>query len=167
MDATEHSLYSSYREVLLEHLFSGELMRYLWCRSIVRVEILKPQVDHGGYDLVLEANGIVRHVQLKSSYSDAKTARINVSLGLAEKPSGCVVWLRFDPDSLALGPFYWFGGAPGEPLPSLTDYQVGRHTKGNSEGVKLNRPNVRVIPKGDFERIDTLPEIAERLFGVL
>src|SRR5580765_8179803 len=87
--ATEHNLYSSYREALLEHLFAGEVMKHLWLRGNVRVEILNPQVDDAGYDLVLEANGVVRHVQLKSSHAGSSTGDVKVSLRLAEKPSGC------------------------------------------------------------------------------
>lgn len=66
-DVSEHSLHSSYREMLLEHLFAGEVMRHMWLAGCNRLEILKPQVDDGGYDLVLEANSYVRHVQLKPS----------------------------------------------------------------------------------------------------
>ena len=55
---TDHRLLSSYREMLLEHLFAGEVMRYVWLSGIKRLEVLKPQVDDGGYDLVLEANSI-------------------------------------------------------------------------------------------------------------
>jgi hypothetical protein len=40
--------------MLLEHLFAGEVMRHVWLSGIKRLEILKPQVDDGGYDLVLE-----------------------------------------------------------------------------------------------------------------
>lgn len=64
MNTSDHSLLSSYREMLLEHLFAGEVMRRVWLSGIRRMEILKPQVDDGGYDLLLEANAIVRHVQL-------------------------------------------------------------------------------------------------------
>jgi hypothetical protein len=59
-DATEHSLVSSYREVVLEHLLVGALMRELWLSGVRRIEVLKPQVDDSGYDLVLEAKGIDR-----------------------------------------------------------------------------------------------------------
>lgn len=52
--ANEHYLYSSYREVLLEHLLSGEVMKHLWLRGNVRIETLKPQIDDAGYDLVLK-----------------------------------------------------------------------------------------------------------------
>lgn len=64
-----HSLRSSHREALLEHLFAGEIMRRLWIRGEWRLEVLKPQVDDGGYDLVLEANNIVRHIQMKASFT--------------------------------------------------------------------------------------------------
>lgn len=167
MAATEHSLHSSYREALLEHLFAGEVMKYLWLQGIHRMEVLKPQVDDGGYDLVLEANGITRHVQLKSSHQGSSTARVNVNLRLMEKPSGCVVWTIFDPDNLELGPFYWFGGGPGQGLPDVRDFEIAKHAKGNAEGVKLQRPNVRVIPRGRFTRVDSIPELVEKLFGPL
>jgi hypothetical protein len=55
MPVRDHSLLSSYREMVLEHLFSGEVMRHVWLSGIKRLEVLKPQVDDGGYDLVLEA----------------------------------------------------------------------------------------------------------------
>ena len=148
MTATEHNLFSSYREVLLEHLFAGEVMRHLWLRGNVRIEMLKPQVDDSGYDLVLEANGVVRHVQLKSSHRASTTADTRVSLDLAKKPSGCLVWLLFDAESLELGPFLWFGGNPGQPLPDVSAFRVAKNTKGNAQGVKLERPNLRVIPRG-------------------
>src|SRR5215213_4916865 len=97
MTATQDTLHSSYREILIEHLFVGEIMRRLWLRGIAQFEVLKPQVDDSGYDLVLEANGVVRHVQLKSSFDAASTAQVKASLKLARKPSACVVWVRFNP----------------------------------------------------------------------
>lgn len=167
MAATEHSIYASYREALLEHLFAGEVMRHLWLSGVHRMEVLKPQVDDGGYDLVLEAGGITRHVQLKSSHQGSSTAQVNVNLRLMEKPSGCVVWTIFHPDTLHLGPFLWFGGAPGKKLPDVRDFKVAKHAKGNAEGVKLRRPNIRVVPLRHFERVGSIPELIEKLFGSL
>src|SRR5260221_14609834 len=122
MKPTVHSLLSSYREMLLEHLFAGEVMRHVWISGedvLKRLEVLKPQVDDGGYDLVLEANDVVRHVQLKASHSHAATHHVNVSFSLARRPSGCVIWSIFEEDTLELGPFLWFGGKPGVRLPVL------------------------------------------------
>src|SRR6059036_2080203 len=87
---SDHSLFSSYREMLLEHLFAGEVMRHVWLSGVKRLEILKPQVDDGGYDLVLEAGDIVRHVQLKATFRGSKVGRFSVNVALSRKPSGCV-----------------------------------------------------------------------------
>ena len=162
--ATAHNLYSSYREMLLEHLFSGEILRHLWLNGNSRVEILKPQVDDAGYDLVLEANGVVRHIQLKASHTGSSTSEVKVSLSLREKPSGCVVWIWFDPETLSLGPFLWFGGSPGTRLPELSSFKIAKHTKGNSKGVKLERPNFRVVPKSQFELVSSVSDLCVKLF---
>jgi hypothetical protein len=82
MTATQDSLRSSYREMLMEHLLVSEIMKFLWLRGVSDFEVLKPEVDDSGYDLVLEIRGMVRHVQLKSSFDDAKTASVNVSIKL-------------------------------------------------------------------------------------
>jgi hypothetical protein len=156
---------SSYREILIEHLFVGEVMRLLWLRGITRFEVLKPQVDDSGYDLVLEANGIVRHVQLKSSFRDASTGQVKASLQLRNKPSACIVWIHFDPATLELGPFLWFGGKPGEPILDISGLKVAKHTRANASGVKQERPNQRMIRRSLFERIDSLDELVTILFG--
>jgi hypothetical protein len=158
---------SSYREKLLEHLFIGDILRYLWVRGVTSAEFLRPEVDNGGYDLVVTCNGIIRHIQLKASYNGSSVREQKVHLRLMEKPSGCVVWLLFDPDSLQLGPFLWFGGAPGAPLPDLTRYPVARHTKGNAQGITAERPSVRVLKRADFELLGSIPDVAERLFGLV
>lgn len=165
MTLTSDTQNSSYREVLIEHLFVGEIMRLLWLRGITRFEVLKPQVDDSGYDLVLEANGIVRHVQLKSSFRKASTAQVKASLQLRNKPSACVVWIYFDPDTLELGPFLWFGGKPGEAIPDISGLKVAKHTRGNSTGIKQERPNQRMIPRTLFARIQALDELVTKLFG--
>ena len=165
MARNDHSLLSSYREMLLEHLFAGEVMRHVWLSGIKRLEILKPQVDDGGYDLVLEGNSVVRHVQLKATFRGSKTARFNVNSGLAQKPSGCIVLLLFDPRTLELGPFLWFGAPPGEQLPDLSGFRIAKHTKGNAQGIKAQRPKLRVIPRSKFERLSSISEVADHLFG--
>ena len=75
--------------------------------------MLRAEVDRGGYDLVLHCNGVSRHVQSKSSHQGAATARVTASIKLADKLSGCIVWILFDQDTMDLGPYLWFGGPPG------------------------------------------------------
>lgn len=165
METEQHSHRSSHRDALLEHLFAGEVMRRLWLRGNWRLEVLKPQVDDGGYDLVIEANRVVRHVQLKASYkgSTIRTSKVNSLLGA--KPSGCVVFMWFDSDTLDLGPFGFFGGPPGERLPDITGFNVARHTKGNAQGLKAERPNIRTVPLSAFGRLDSIDAVIDRLFG--
>jgi hypothetical protein len=167
MDTRRHSAKSSYREKLLEHLFVGDLLRHLWTKGIEDAEILSPEVDDGGYDLVIECNSVIRHIQLKSSFAGSKTSTQNLHLRLSEKPSGCVVWLMFDPETLKLGPFLWYGNLPGKPLPDISRLPVARHTKADTSGYKAERPNIRVITKRLFEHLETIDLLAERLFGVL
>jgi len=164
-DDSVHSTRSSHREALLEHLFAGEVIKNLWQRGDWRLEVLKPQVDDGGYDLVLEANAIVRHVQLKASFRGSKVSHAKINTLLAHKASGCVVFIWFDPVTLELGPFAFFGGAPGQPLPDVAGMKIGRHTKGNAEGVKAERPNMRKVPLSKFERLKTVEQVVSRLFG--
>jgi hypothetical protein len=151
--------------MMIEHLLIGELMKHLWMRGITQFEVLQPQVDDSGYDLVFEANSVVRHIQLKASYHEAKTSQVKVSLKLLQKPSACVIWVKFDPDNLALGPFLWFGAAPGKPIPSIEAFRVAKHTRGNSKGVKKERPAQRMLPKSCFERVITIDSLVTKLFG--
>lgn len=165
MTSTIHTLNSSYREILIEHIFIGEIMRRLWLRGITQFEVLQPQVDDSGYDLVIEANGFVRHIQLKSSFDTAATGQVRASLKLEQKPSACVIWVRFNPETMDLGPFLWFGGAPGVKIPDLSKFKVAKHTRANAQGVKQERPNQRSIPRARFESIATYDALVTRLFG--
>ncbi|GAB3479892.1 hypothetical protein [Azotobacter salinestris] len=157
---------SVYREQLLEHLLIGELLKLSWLRHGATLEVSKASLDRAGHDIVLEANGVMRHVQLKSSAVDASAASQKIHVGLGAKPSGCVIWICFDSATLQLGPFLFFGGAPGEPLPPLGDFRVARHTKANALGVKAERPNIRVIPKGRFRRVESVEALHRALFGI-
>ena len=164
METNSHSANSVLREKLIEHVFVGDLFRCQWRRGARDMEILRPEVDRAGYDIVLEANGVVRHLQLKASFRQARTAQVGIHVDLAAKPSGCVLWILFDEASLDLGPFRWFGGPPNAPLPPLGD-RVGRHTKANADGHKAERPNIRIVRKGQFELLQTIEDVAGRLFG--
>ncbi|MEI6513901.1 MAG: hypothetical protein WCO51_11610 [bacterium] len=162
----KHYLKSSFREKLIEHLFIGELLKLSWIEGGCSLEIAKPEVDNRGYDLIAEQNGVIRHVQLKAAHLDAKAVKQKVHTALSSKPSGCVVWVYFDDKTLDLGPFLFFGGSFGSPLPSIEEFKVAKHTKANAEGVKAERPEIREIPKAKFERYSTVQEIYDRLFKI-
>ena len=76
-------------EKIIEHAFIAALLRVLLLRGKRDIEILRTEVDRDGYDIVLHCNGILRHVQLKSSYQEATTASVDARTALEGKPSGC------------------------------------------------------------------------------
>lgn len=162
---TQHTENSSYREKLIEHLFVAELLKLSWLHHNCSLEIAKPEVDNSGYDLIVEAVGVVRHIQLKTSIIGGKTAVQKIHTKLSEKPSGCVIWIYIDENTLNLGPFLYFGAEAGKPLPSLDDFKVAKHTKGNKDGRKAERPSIRVVPKGSFTAIESIDNLYCRLFS--
>lgn len=163
---SKHTEHSSFREKLVEHLFVGELLKLSWQHDDCGLEVAKPEVDNSGYDLIFEAHGVVRHVQLKSTYHGGRAANQKIHMRLSGKPSGCMVWVYFNETTLELGPFYYFGGKPGEPLPSLEGLKTARHTKGDQDGHKAERPNLKVVPKGKFSALKSVREVYQVLFGV-
>jgi hypothetical protein len=160
----EHSLNSSFREKLIEHLFVGELLKLSWLNQDFSLEVSKPEADNSGYDLIVESQDVIRHIQLKSAFVGAKTSKQNVNVTLSTKQSGCIVWVYFDQGNLKLGPFLFFGNIPGEPLSDLKELKVARHTKGDAKGYKAERPNTRTINKGRFKRYETITELFGALF---
>jgi hypothetical protein len=165
IDLTLDTHQSVYRERLLEHLLIGDLLKYSWLHAGATLEVSQPSIDRSGHDVVLEANGVTRHLQLKSSSHVAKTPAQKVHLGLASKPSGCVVWTRFDRSTMKLGPFLFFGAEPGLPLPPLDAFKMAQHTKGDKDGVKKGRPNLRIVRKSQFREIADIPTLYAALFG--
>lgn len=163
-DHTAHYIHSVLRERIVEHVFIGDALRRFWQLGIMDVEVMRSEFDAGGYDLVMSRGKIIRHIQFKTMSFGGKTANTKIGVKLLEKPSGCVIWIVVKSD-LTLDSFLWLGGEPGEQLPDISDLKVAKHTKGNAEGAKIERPNHRIVPRGKFERLNTLDQVLERLFG--
>jgi hypothetical protein len=160
-----HTDFSAYRERLIEHLLVSELLKISWHRGDCSLEISQPEVDSSGYDVIAEAHGVIRHIQLKTTVLGSTTTSHTVQLALGSKPSGCVVVVFFQEESLALGPFLFFGGMPGEPLPSLQPFKVAKNVRANAQGLKTERPNHRVVPNSAFQKIATIEALYGCLFG--
>jgi hypothetical protein len=161
--ADAHSSLSSFRESLLEHAFIHSVLQEAWHRNLV-IEVLRPEVD-SGVDIVFEAGTVVRHVQLKSTQRGSKVNGWNVHLSLAMKPSAAVVLIEFTDEAEGMHLDYrFFGGPPGHPL-ELDDLRVAKHSKGNAQGVKLERAAIRIVPIGRFERVADVAELFTLLFG--
>lgn len=164
MSVEDHARNSVLREIVLEHFFVGEVLKRLWQKRIFDVEILRSEFDAGGYDLVLSRGEIVRHIQLKSRLVSSSTREVSVGLRLADRPSGCVLWMVVH-DNLDFADFLFFGSAPGKPLPDLSDYKTTKHVKANREGVFLERPAHRMVPAKAFRSLGSLDAVIEELLG--
>ncbi len=162
-------LKSTFYEQLVKHVFISEVLQEVWYSFGKTAEVLYSEVDASGYDVVFDCNGVLRHVQIKTSKPDAKARGQKVNLALAEKPSGCVVWVLRQEDlvtrRMSLS-YRFFGDDAGKPLPSLHGFKIAKHTKGNRQGVKNQRTAIRVVPKSRFVRIPTTRELVGKLFGL-
>lgn len=151
------------REKILEHRLVSNLA-VLMLQQGLELDVLRSEFDANGYDVVLEAAGVMRHLQLKASVQGGARNTVSVNVRLRSRLSGCVVWLIYDPETLGITGYRWFGGRPGEPLPSLGT-RFARHTRGNAQGEKAARIGHRLLARASFETLDGLPDLAERLFG--
>ena len=162
-EALTHS--SSMREKVFEHLLLAELGLELMHRG-VEFEVLHGETDRDGYDVIIEAGSILRHIQLKVTILGGARADVSVNTRLAAKPAGCVVWLTFDPATRSFTAIRWFGNPPGQPLPELGG-KVARHSRGNAQGVKAYRDGHRIVAANRFKPIDDIAHLADKLFGRL
>jgi hypothetical protein len=161
-----HFRQSVQREKLVEHLFTGMLLRHFW-RTNMDVDLLRPEVDRLGYDVVVSHGRVTRHIQLKASIVGGKASAQTISGGLAQHPSGCIIWMIVD-KHLEFQSMLWFGGNPGRPLPDITGFPHAVRTTPNSEGMKPVRENTRRIKRAAFDNIegqDLFAGVAIRLFG--
>lgn len=85
-------------EKLMEHIFLAEILQECWFQRRQIVEVLRAEVDAAGYDVVLEAAGKIRHVQLKASRQGGKTSKQTINTKLADRVGGCVVWIAYEVD---------------------------------------------------------------------
>jgi len=169
-DTSAWYLKSNFYEQLVEHVFISELLQEAWFRYSKIIEVSRSEVDASGYDLLLECNNVIRHVEMKTSIAGARRNSQKINAALSDKPSGCVVWIirEEDEDTCRVKLRYlFFGNSPGEQLPSLEYFKTAKHTKGNVQGVKKERPLIRQIPKSKFIELSGIKELLEKLFGLI
>jgi hypothetical protein len=64
-----------------------------WELTLILMAELHSTVGAFGQDVVLECGSVSRHVEIKRRKSTGKRSRYSVNTTLAERPSGCVVWI--------------------------------------------------------------------------
>ena len=154
---------SGAREKILEHRLVSDLAELMMRRGVA-MDVMRGEFDAHGHDVVFEAAGVLRHVQLKAMVAGGKRRDVNVNVRLRSRPSGCIAWMVYDPATLKVVEYRWFGGEPGEPLPNIGG-TVARHSKGNALGEKAFRTGHRLLGKAKFEVLADLGSLADRLFG--
>lgn len=160
-----HYTHSTLRERIAEHIFVGDALRTLWRLGIHDVEVLRSEFDAHGYDLVMARGLLVRHIQFKTGTAK-RPSKVSLARVLAEKPSGCVIWIRLDQD-LNMGPYFWFGGTPGQPLPAIDCYPNALRSTRNKEGMRPVRANHHEVPGSAFMQRNSFMEVLEDLLGDL
>jgi hypothetical protein len=156
--------YSQLREKTFERIFLAELSKTLLLERRMAFEVLRSEFDASGYDVVLAAGSIMRHVQLKVTRIGGKRRHVDIHTALSDRPNGCVIWMMANPQTLGVGPFYWLGDGPGAPL-IVPEGRTTRHSKANASGFKAERAALRNVSKSRFHRYETISEIADALFG--
>lgn len=157
---------SSSFEHLVETTFLSELIQEMWFVRGQLIDVMHSTVDAFGYDLVLQAGPVIRHVQLKAKRKSARTARYNLSVQLQNQPAACAIVMEWEPNEagrIQLD-YRFLGGGPFERIPDLGD-TLAKHTKGNAQGVKGTRAALRVVALGKFERLPDIAALTARLFG--
>lgn len=162
---TANYKHSTLRERIVEHVFVGDALRRLWQLGVHDVEVLRSEFDAHGYDLVMARGHVVRHIQFKTGTAK-KPTRVSLSRALSDKPSGCAIWIRVDA-ALKMGPYFWFGGAPGQKLPPIEQYDNTLRATHNKDGVRPVRQNHHDVPSSVFSERKDLDEILKDLFGDL
>ena len=142
-----HYQHSTYREKLLEHIFLGELLQCGWLANPQRrVDVVRPEVDDRGYDLLLECENVRRYIQLKSSKI------IDINQMLFDLPGACVIKISYGLAHGRIALLYrYFGEGPGERF----DF---------NRTVRVRNPNKRRILMSQFNDNCGAPELFEQLF---
>jgi len=156
-----HYKESSYREMIVETLFLGELLRHLWKVNAPIAEVFHGMRDNGGYDLAIECDSTLRYIQLKAM-TGKKAVRINSRL--AKKPGACVIGLLIDKETLQIKQYLWLGGKKGETLPGFDEFHPAKALRYNAKGEKLPLSETRTIPAKAFQSISSIEAVAELLF---
>ena len=139
---------SSHREKVVEHVFLGDLLRYLWvardrrragAQARGRCLRLRPgAVARQGHPARAAEDVDARRRRQRRSRSRSHWARIRAG-------ASCGFVLN---DDLTFDHFLWFGGEPGEPLPDLNRVQAdqadARECAGRESGASTDTVGAEV-----------------------
>jgi hypothetical protein len=157
-------------EKILEYRFLADLTSELYQQGIP-CDVMRGDVDHHGYDLAIEANGILRHIQLKGQTHGARTGNWNFNVNLWERGSGCIVILEHKDFCREISRFKYLGGPPGQPLskdliPRTEESPTEESPKARPSGGKKLSKKVRLTSRCFGEKQDwEVKKLVLKLFG--
>jgi len=163
--ARDTSENSTYLEKALHHIFLGSILQYMWSKDLSLLEIYSSEVDNNGFDVILSTETVTRYIQLKATNIHASRSRVDVNIRLAKKNGGCLIWMFYDPFSLEITEYLFFGGEIGKPFPNISQFKTGQYTRINASGERPFRKNIKLIPKRYFERIPNIALLVQKLFN--
>lgn len=160
------ALRSSHIENVLIHALVASLAQAAWKRDPwMDFQVFNSEVDDAGFDLALSSGGNMRFIQVKQTHAESTTAKWSLRVDFSKMPGACAVVVVFKAETLEIDHCLYFGGAPGEPMPSIEEGQAtlspGRR---NAQGERKVREHYRDVPKRRFEGPFTTEELLERLF---
>jgi len=164
-DKTSHSVHSTLREHIVEHIFVGKALQWLWNHQVYDVEVLRSEFDAGGYDMVMSYKSIDKHIQFKTTLAGGQAASIKAGLKLLGKPTGCIIWI-FVTETLEIDHYLWLG-SPSKPFKEIGKMATAKHTKRNAQTQQTERLQHRIIPRSRFLKLSSLDEVMKQLFGPL
>lgn len=149
---------SSYIEKMIEHIFLSEILKVSWVQFKIKINILRPEVDDSGYDLVLECQGKTQYIQLKSL--NEKTKKPTVNSKLFDKKEFAVILIDVDKEKMSFREYYYYA----DRNISVANLKSAKHKKANSKGIKNERANIKEIPRSSFVKLNSIAELLEILF---
>jgi hypothetical protein len=162
---SENSLFF---EKIMEHRFIADIMMLGWYKYGVEIKVLYSEIDSSGYDVIFKKDNIIRSVQLKASAKKSKVPSLKINTLIIKEENPCIILIKYEFNDNKLDfdlDYYFWGKEIGKALPNIDDYKIAKKTTANSNGIKRERPNIRVIPKNEFREI-SLNELFSILFNV-
>jgi len=155
---------SLFIENLFRHAFLYEISRELLLQDPPRkLTVLNSEVDDSGVDIVLMLGTVTRHVQMKTLNKRMAPNGYNIADSVFQIPGGCVIWLRYDQESMTPVNYHFFGKQGNGILGNQDDFEVGRRKKGSTW---VDRPGYRWVKTSHATHKDrSISELCAILFG--
>lgn len=154
-------------EAALRHAFLAELYSYLWKVSpATSLQVFTADADDMGFDLLLTANGQIRHVQLKSSFVGSATKAVRIRDSLLKQKGGCILGCHHLKEDLRIQNYSFLGYTHDKEELDLTLFPPARDTRADSTGKKKLLQGTRLIPWTTFHQNLNIATVALCLFHI-